>query len=240
MFSLLVAVGLAHAVLCVCGQTLLPITDYGAVAGMDAGREVTELNSKALAEALFASQHGRGVAHVPAGLDFRVTNTTMDGLHGAALRVDGGLHMADEPTWWDTTTKSAMLLLTNTTDFALDGTGRVDGHGYIWWVRALAHVGETRPYVVLLHSGTGTRVGGNLSFVDGPGEHLRLVDQVTMRVSNVSVMVHLDGFRAAHRAAGTWDEVNGIPTVPLNTDGIDPSGRDIQGHCHPGLLHSKL
>jgi hypothetical protein len=67
---------------------------------------------------------------------------------------------------------------------------------------------------------------------NAPQYHLYLRDMLNLTVRNMEVYVDVESQaellgRKGYLTDGTGDLPAGIPTFPLNTDGIDPAGRDI-------------
>ena len=98
------------------------------------------------------------------------------------------------------------------------GNGILDGFGFSWWVNVILHGHDTRPSMINLFEGVNTIIDG-ISVFNSPQFHLVLDNQLNCVVQNVLIHVNI-----------TDDEdsfLKWLPTFPLNTDGIDISGKDI-------------
>ena len=54
---------------------------------------------------------------------------------------------------------------------------------------------------------------------------MQLKDIRNFTIRGVTIWVDVEKQKALHQKHGHW--WNGLPTFPLNTDGIDPAGRDV-------------
>jgi polygalacturonase len=100
----------------------------------------------------------------------------------------------------------------------IKGNGSVDGFGYSWWWFVITGGHDFRPRMFALSSGVNTLIDG-INLYNSPQFHLQFYDQVNSTVQNVRVHVNI---------TDNEDEfLKWLPTFPLNTDGIDVSGKNI-------------
>eukprot|EP00730_Choanoeca_flexa_P005330 TRINITY_DN11927_c0_g3_i10.p1 TRINITY_DN11927_c0_g3~~TRINITY_DN11927_c0_g3_i10.p1 ORF type:complete len:327 (+),score=57.78 TRINITY_DN11927_c0_g3_i10:422-1402(+) len=103
--------------------------------------------------------------------------------------------------------------------------------GYDWWVLTILNAIHSRPHMLVMNQCQHVVIK-DLHFYDSPQFHLRLHDIVDFRIHGIEIKVDVEKQRAllaAHdRLTRNHSQLpDGIPTFPLNTDGIDPAGRDI-------------
>jgi hypothetical protein len=126
------------------------------------------------------------------------------------------------------------------------GQGRIDGSGKGWWARYTigAHTKNKRPKLFVFQNVTDLLVA-NLTFVNSPSFNLLLspvaraeVDHVTV-ITDRNIVRRLKSTMSERRRLATssasslhHDRKLFSPLQPedLNTDGIDPSGKDIWIH----------
>lgn len=109
------------------------------------------------------------------------------------------------------------------------GGGKIDGRGYIWWLdswivdKKYLPAGSGRPHLIA------TDYSRNLVFHDlrlknSPNYHMILDQTIDTVIYNIDIRVNttaqLDILKRNY-LIGT------IPMFPLNTDGIDPMGRNF-------------
>ena len=232
------------------GSTL-DIRDCGAVAGSLAHNLS---NAAAISHCLANATSGDTVL-VPAGLTFY----TVGGIHAAqaqgwTLRIEGTLAAVSDFARWpvDSTGKKYLdvLHLSGCQNVQIIGNGTIDGSGKPWWNRWV--VGDTggmhRPHLVVIDTCVDVLVHG-ITMLNSPNYHLLLSNVARVEVGFVRVEVDRKAIRAAKArkrqlrmlsgaasASGGPGSVAGPGGKPvlqpedLNTDGIDPSGRDVWIH----------
>lgn len=96
------------------------------------------------------------------------------------------------------------------------GNGLIEGNGFIWWWAVIITGVDSRPNLLDILTSKNTHING-LVFQNAAQYHLNLENALDMRVENLLIRVNV-----------TPEQFPGaIPTFPLNTDGIDISGRNI-------------
>jgi len=220
---------------CVCGARELHIDAFGASPGNDAD---SVANAASINWALGNATNGDSVI-VPVG-----TWKSTGGLHLASstnvtLKIQGVLLADDDRKKWPLVSNGKgyvdFLTVENAHGFTLDGGGTLDGQGKSWWnefVNPTVHHKLHRPTLVHLMSCTDIVVE-HLTMRNSPSFHLQLGDALRARIAFVTVTVDRDSMREAksRRASQAGRGFGpGLEPEDLNTDGIDPSGRDIHIH----------
>jgi polygalacturonase len=96
------------------------------------------------------------------------------------------------------------------------GRGLIEGNGFIWWWVVYITGEDNRPDLLDIITCKDTLIE-ELTFQNAPMYHLSLLDALNMTVQNLLIRVNV-----------TPEQFPGaVPTFPLNTDGIDISGRDV-------------
>lgn len=112
------------------------------------------------------------------------------------------------------------LQFTDSDTITLTGGGRIDGCGWLWWLYALADkLTHSRPNLVVLERCNQAFID-NLSMSNSPQYHLNLKEVGYSTVQYVTVYVNTT------RQMELLNKFN-FPIFPLNTDGIDVSGKNI-------------
>lgn len=112
----------------------------------------------------------------------------------------------------------------------ITGDGVVDGQGYVWWWYVILTGKSVRPDMFNLQNHT-RLVVRDLYCRNSPQFHFRVHDVQGAHFDNVTIWVNITQQMALLRRHNrtTIHPTLGIelPTFPLNTDGIDPAGRDV-------------
>ena len=118
-------------------------------------------------------------------------------------------------------------------------SGRIDGQGYGWWWYAIscalpsANHSDTRGDMLYIYQSENILIEG-LSFINSPKYHLNLKDNNNITVRNFVIEVDVFRQKKLFSDNGLLDENYGIPTFPLNTDGIDPASSNV--HIYNGSI----
>lgn len=126
-------------------------------------------------------------------------------------------------------------------------TGMIDGNGYLWWWYCLVGGYDNRPNLIGMQHVSDVVIRG-IRMINSPSYHLAIVDGLHVDIQDSVVWVDVDGqrdmlSRAGKLTTGTpgtkvGSDVDGsdadasllpagIPTFPLNTDGMDLWARDV-------------
>lgn len=173
------------------------------------------------------------------------------GLWHVTLVLDGTLNALDNMTAWQNQAlrpwkRRPVVHITDSTGVVLTGKGRIEGNGYNWWwwVVLTGPATDPRPYLLELESCVDTLIEG-WTLLNAPEYHVFLSEMLRAIVQDVTVHVDIYAQQELLERAGKWqtrhpmlspaqlqlipgsEKWRGLPMFPLNTDGIDVSGRDI-------------
>ena len=107
------------------------------------------------------------------------------------------------------------------------GSGKVDGQGYWWWMRDYLVLNyANRPHLLRMDRVRNARIEG-INWVNSPMYHLFLIDIDSFYIADFEIMVDVYEQKMLAQKFNNFDYKLNVPTFPLNTDGIDPSGTNI-------------
>jgi polygalacturonase len=145
----------------------------------------------------------------------------IDGAVGIEIVIDGTIHTYQGPeTDWPLDRNGGALSLINfqnAQNLVIRGSGLVDGHGYKWWWKTILTAKDNRPVLLTIGSSVDFSLEG-VTFKNSPKYHIEILDVLRCTVQDLAIHVDITD----EKGLLAW-----IPTFPLNTDGIDISGRDI-------------
>jgi len=195
------------------------IDDFGAKSN-DTSYETAILNGLAFNKALNAAnssmsdrsvliQSNKVYTMLPAGFVYNIINVTIL-LEGKLNAFNGDINKWPK----DQNGHSySFILIKYTQGLVIKGNGSINGHGFAWWLNVVLTGEDNRPNLLDISSGKDTLIQG-ISVYNSPQYHLFLMDQLDLIVENV--LIRVDVFD---------DKI--LAMFPLNTDGIDISGRNI-------------
>ena len=205
----------------------LSIEEFGAVAD-DPSLDACRKNSKAFQDAMTNGS----ASVVPPGKEFYTLPVVLENVHNVEFKIQGDIvaYGGNISDW--TTGRSGRLHLfhfTKCSHIRVFGNGTIDGQGYRWWKVVLLNKDhKNRPKLLQFNQCS------HLEFYDfkmknSPYYHLHLQDVVNVTIRGIDIRV--DVFKQKellhqHSLMQTFNGIN-VPLFPLNTDGIDPQGRDI-------------
>ena len=203
----------------------LNIDDFGAKPN-DNSFDAAVINGKAIFNAINAANNGSDRTVVIDGKGGKVYTMVPAGyivdLVNVTIQFDGRINAwdGDKSKWPQSENGNSipMFSITNTQNMIIRGNGVVDGFGYSWWWDVILGGHDNRPRMFAISSGINTLIDG-ISLFNSPQFHMSFYNQINSTVQNVRVHVNI-----------TDDEVSflkWLPTFPLNTDGIDISGKNI-------------
>ena len=109
------------------------------------------------------------------------------------------------------------------------GGGKIDGRGYVWWLNSwlvtkkYMPANSGRPHLITTDHTTNIVIH-DLVLKNSPSFHIKLDQTVNGTLYNLDIKVNT----TAQLDILKRDYLNGIiPLFPLNTDGIDPSGKNF-------------
>eukprot|EP00026_Physarum_polycephalum_P010001 Phypoly_transcript_10144.p1 GENE.Phypoly_transcript_10144~~Phypoly_transcript_10144.p1 ORF type:complete len:130 (+),score=18.27 Phypoly_transcript_10144:233-622(+) len=80
--------------------------------------------------------------------------------------------------------------------------------------------------MIMMEEATNLVFHGGLKFRNSPQYHLFLVDVVDVYITDIDIFVNVSDQRELLRKHSLLSD-EGLPVFPLNTDGIDPAGKNV-------------
>jgi len=208
------------------------ILDFGAIPSTNTN-EAAETNAVALQKAFYAansSPTSDRIVLIPESKEFYIFAAEVFNVHDITIQLDGRLVISNNITAFPQPSQFnhtfAALYIGDSSNIHLTGYGQFDGQGYDWWWSIILLEIHNRPHMVAMERVEGIVID-NLYFTNSPNFHLRLHDIKDLHVKNITIYVDTESQHAMLQKSGNWHEERGVPTFPLNTDGIDPSGINI-------------
>eukprot|EP00056_Hartaetosiga_gracilis_P015980 m.3535 g.3535 ORF g.3535 m.3535 type:complete len:491 (+) comp3576_c0_seq1:3-1475(+) len=217
------------------------ILEFGAIPS-NSSNAACWANSLALMKAIHnvsdSSSSSPSTVLIPQGFDFSSFPIQVSNVSGVTLRIDGHLLASKNISAWPLDKNKRcidFMLFTNVSDFVITGSGRVDGQGYDWWwLTIFTVIHKERPHLISFYTSTNVIVE-NVELKNSPSFHLRTHDLIGGIFRHITIRVDVDQQKQLYRDGGLMQtlqhpltkETIEIPTFPLNTDGIDPAGKDI-------------
>jgi polygalacturonase len=193
------------------------------------------LNAEAFLKAVKmanASQFDREVI-VPYGenLHFTFMPFNMSYLNNITFTVDGYLHASEDNNNWPNDIYGGGTLdfikIEDSENIHLRGSGTIDGHGYWWWMREYIQTNHHgRPHLIKMNRIKNCTIEG-LKFFNSPMFHMSLNDIDGFLIQDIEIRVDIFEQKNLAIKHGKYDYRLNLPTFPLNTDGIDPSGKNV-------------
>ena len=204
-------------------------------------------NSQLLGSALSTATPGTTI-FIPDSTDhtpyWLVGGNQFANLHNVTLQLQGELRAVTncyDGCWPQDTGKNKLpflhfFLFSNSTHLRIHGSGRIDGSGKGWWNRYVFgnHSHSKRPKLFVFQNVTDLQIS-NLTFINSPSFNLLLNPVLRVEISHVTVVTDRKVVRRlkatlSQRRRLTGTTTAGLQPEDLNTDGIDPSGKDIWIH----------
>ncbi len=121
------------------------------------------------------------------------------------------------------------IAIRRSSNITLNGGGKIDGRGYIWWLNSwlvtkkYLPANSHRPHLIVSDLVTNLTIH-DLLLKNSPCYHIITGQTVDARIYNLDIKVNT----TAQLDIIKRNYLNGIiPMFPLNTDGIDPAGRNF-------------
>ena len=114
-------------------------------------------------------------------------------------------------------------------NITLSGKGKIDGQGFMWWVREISRIFDLkgnphgRPNMIEISNSTGIEWTG-IKLINSPYYHINARDIDGGYFHDFEIYVDIMSQNHLSEFLGLGLR---IPTFPLNTDGIDPAGTNI-------------
>ena len=196
------------------------IDDFGAIHN-DPSYDAAITNGKAFNSALQAANSslsdrsviidaGKWYGMLPDGVIDRLINVT--------IQLNGKLNSWDDDhSRYPTDTNGHVfdfISIQNTEGLVVSGTGTIEGNGYSWWLNVFQTGVDNRPNLIDLYNSKNLIIDG-ITVLNAPQYHINVLDALNATIQNVVIYVDI-----------AYNSSTAV-TFPLNTDGIDISGKDI-------------
>lgn len=151
-----------------------------------------------------------------------------DGVKDVTIWIDGEVVYPDDRSAFpsdDEKNYNSLMHFTNCENlkFTGSGTGVIEGQGYWWWVNEFLGTNKySRPHMLLIEVCKNI-LFENIMLRNSPKFHFKLQDIDGLEVRNMEIFTDWWGSR---RKSSSFR----LPIFPLNTDGIDPAGKNIHIH----------
>ena len=203
------------------------------------------VNGEALLAAMNAANaglNGSRTVVIPNGNFYMLPSNSTPGFVGLTnveLVLDGVVYAWTEDFLkWPTIGGSSLTLFsfTDCTGLRLTGNGVVEGQGYWWWWYVIVVGIDNRPNLMDLQNCEDFYFNG-WTLRNAPEYHVFLGNVFNAFLYNITIHVDVEDQAALLNSLGLMTDGSdglpiGIPTFPLNTDGIDVSGVNITvQHC---------
>eukprot|EP00347_Sterkiella_histriomuscorum_P020779 403336490 len=150
----------------------------------------------------------------------------MEYLTNITFRVDGVMQLSDDYENWPLNGKSVYNFWTvsDSKNITITGNGLIEGQGYWWWMREYMVLNKHgRPNMLAMRRVQYCLIEG-VEFKNSPRYHMELLDTDTFLIQNLQIRVDILEQKKLAIKHGKFNFRLSLPTFPLNTDGIDPSG----------------
>ncbi|CDW86325.1 polygalacturonase [Stylonychia lemnae] len=208
------------------------IIDHGAIHNQSDTATAFK-NAQAFLDAVIAansSETDREV-YIPKekGQFFTLMPTQLNNLKNITFTIDGYVYLSDDNKNWPNDGKTVLdfIHINDSEDIHIRGEGTFDGQGYWWWMREYIVANKfSRPQILGMNRVQNCIIEG-VRFLNSPRFHMYLQDINNFLIQDLEIRVDVLQQKKLAIKYGKYNFKFGIPTFPLNTDGIDPSGSNI-------------
>jgi len=145
------------------------------------------------------------------------------------FQIDGTLVAQTNIKKWPTAKSGRSLHMFDfeyVNNITITGNGLVDGKGYKWWKSVLLGYPDTRGHMFKFSVCKDILIE-NIHVKNSPMYHFDLMDIENLIVRYVDIWVDTTKQKELYKKNNMWDILNNMPLYPLNTDGIDPKGKNV-------------
>eukprot|EP00301_Raphidiophrys_heterophryoidea_P027310 c9596_g1_i1.p1 GENE.c9596_g1_i1~~c9596_g1_i1.p1 ORF type:complete len:499 (+),score=143.88 c9596_g1_i1:61-1497(+) len=230
---------------------VLSITDFGAIPGSDSQ---AKNNSIAILNTFLAAGAGDTVL-VPANATFSFFGVWVQNLSDIIFQIEGTLKAVNDFNNWPSCSSPSdicdVIRFQNCTTIVVTsatGKGLVDGQGYVWWWNEILQLLPNGRPKLFVFSDCANIVVEHVTLINSPSWNLVMDDVAQVIIRYVTVHMDVEEIKSMLGRRGLLVHVGElfdvpwkqwladllidlrIPTFPLNTDGIDLTGRDMHVH----------
>jgi polygalacturonase len=213
--------------------SIISIDKFGAIPN-NSSNSAAHANAVALRDALIAANQSQSTVVVPHGNVYEIFHVEADYLINVTLRIEGTLRASAQLDRWlwpiDNRTGGdedwAILQFRHAKGLHITGHGTIDGQGYPWWINVISGAPDERPHLVICEQCDDLEIDSIVAR-NSPQFHFKIIDVRRFYAHDMSIIVDVNQQQSLLARAGHWHPTLSLPTFPLNTDGIDPSGTDV-------------
>ena len=211
------------------------IVDFGAVHSKS-DTETAFANAKAFVEAVKAANSSDSdreiyIPKVEGSGIFYMMPVQTDYLNNFTFTIDGLVYMSDDNKNWPLedggNNVAHFWSMKDSENIHIRGSGQIEGQGYWWWMREYIQANEHgRPHALVMNRIRHCTIEG-VKWTNSPNQHLVMDDIDDFIVQDMEIFVNVFDQKKLAIKNGQYDFNLNLPTFPLNTDGIDPSGSNV-------------
>jgi hypothetical protein len=215
------------------------ILNYGGIPGGEENTADAFVNAQAMTKAILAANSSATdrTVLIPGGKAFVMMPVQVDHIYNVDLVINGTVYASQDYESWNISGNRYISFwqISDAENITVTGHGTVDGQGFWWWMREYLHIFNIpgnkaiRPYLFVMSRVKGAYFSG-VKYQNSPSFHLKFDDVQDFLLENFEIYV--DSFAEQRQKQKFlslfwfWQKL-GLPTYALNTDGIDPNGRNI-------------
>jgi polygalacturonase len=213
--------------------------DYGGIPGGEENTPHAFSNAHALTSAILAANSSATdkTVLIPGGQSFIMMPIYVSHIYNVDLVVNGTVYASQDYESWNYTGNCYYNFweINDSGNLTVTGSGVVDGQGFWWWMREylaffnLPGNKGARPHLVIMNRVKGAYFSG-VKYQNSPSWHLRFDDVEDFLLENFEIYVNSFAEQRNKFKIGSlfwfWQKL-GLPTYALNTDGIDPVGKNV-------------
>eukprot|EP00475_Leptophrys_vorax_P002192 TRINITY_DN11249_c0_g1_i1.p1 TRINITY_DN11249_c0_g1~~TRINITY_DN11249_c0_g1_i1.p1 ORF type:complete len:439 (+),score=108.58 TRINITY_DN11249_c0_g1_i1:67-1383(+) len=226
------------ALLCVCHTVQsVRLDEFGGIpsnSSIQAALANAEAFKAAVSKAASLASMSERVVEIPAGQVYYMYTVLTTDVDNLVINVSGTLIAHDNYTYWEIRQGGYghFLQFVNCNNLTITGNGDgvIDGQGYNWWLEEiLVQLHHGRPHLISV-SETRNLLIEKIHMKNSPCYHIQIGDAMDVILRYISIKVDVWKQKELFDTLSNgW--LNGIiPLFPLNTDGIDPSGKNMHIH----------
>ena len=215
------------------------ILNFGAIANEDSLHAQT-INANAINQAIIAanSSSSTGDARTIVIPNHRFYSLTIkiNYCRNIVIEIQGKLIACNRIKNWPRTARTGthysyedFISISFSDNVTMMGGGKIDGRGYIWWLNSwlvtkkYLPANSNRPHLIAVDKARNLSIH-DLVLKNSPCFHIRLGQSLDVVIYNLDIKVNTT---AQLGILKRFYLIGAVPMFPLNTDGIDPSGRNF-------------
>lgn len=189
----------------------------------------------AIVAANYTTTDSDRVVLVPANHTFNIMPVWAANITNIVIQIDGTIRLSKRHhliTQLRPGKLYDVLYFEDVEGITFQGSGEVDGQGYMWWVRTLIALNHNgRPNLISIERGRNIEFSG-VRWINSPSFHLELKDIDGLHIHDMEIHVDMKGqLEISKLLLGEEGFIDGdgitLPMFPFNTDGIDTHARNM-------------